>query len=178
MPSGRQHDMITVATGVALTPVVFYTGLSLGLTPHDSMGAAAAWGGAHLAGGMLLSPDLDNETIALKRWGVLGFIWAPYRRLIPHRSWVSHGLIIGGLIRVVYLLACLGLPILLYGLYDPPGAELFSVNLGRLFLYFSVTKYHIAMSLLLGIVTGSDAHVLADKVLRPGTTLRRMINKL
>ena len=48
-----------------------------------------------LAGGLWLSPDLDTRSNALRRWGPLGFIWWPYRLLIPHRSLWSHGPVLG-----------------------------------------------------------------------------------
>ena len=57
-----------------------------------------------LAGGLWLSPDLDTRSNALRRWGVLGFLWWPYRRLIPHRSLWSHGPVLGTSVRLGVLL--------------------------------------------------------------------------
>ena len=68
---------------------------------------------AFLFGGLWLSPDLDTRSNALHRWGRLGFIWWPYRRLIRHRSIWSHGPLIGTTVRLVNLLGWLILVILL-----------------------------------------------------------------
>ena len=61
---------------------------------------------AFFIGGHFLSPDLDTKSICLRRWGIFKSIWLPYRKLIPHRSILSHGLIIGTTIRLLYLLIC------------------------------------------------------------------------
>ena len=60
---------------------------------------------AFLVGGLWLSPDLDTRSNALHRWGPLGGIWWPYRRLIRHRSIWSHGPLIGTTTRLSLLLA-------------------------------------------------------------------------
>jgi uncharacterized metal-binding protein len=62
---------------------------------------------AHFLGGYWLSPDLDIKSRPFLRWSVLRFIWIPYQRLIPHRSPLSHAPVLGSLIRLVYLAACL-----------------------------------------------------------------------
>ena len=58
-----------------------------------------------LFGGLWLSPDLDTRSNALHRWGPLGGIWWPYRRLIPHRSIWSHGPLLGTAVRLLVLLS-------------------------------------------------------------------------
>ena len=54
--------------------------------------------------GLWLSPDLDTLSKPLKRWGIIKFLWWPYRKLIPHRSILSHGPFIGTTIRLCYLI--------------------------------------------------------------------------
>jgi len=49
----------------------------------------------------LLSPDLDLKSRPWKRWGVLRVLWLPYQR-IPHRHWLSHGVLVGSVGRVLY----------------------------------------------------------------------------
>tara|TARA_Y100001968_G_scaffold330080_1_gene380964 strand:- start:1893 stop:2267 length:375 start_codon:yes stop_codon:yes gene_type:complete len=55
-------------------------------------------------GGLWLSPDLDIHSEPAKRWGIIQFIWMPYRILIPHRSFFSHGPLIGSSLRISYLI--------------------------------------------------------------------------
>jgi uncharacterized metal-binding protein len=96
--SGKNHDRaILFASPVVLIAGCYQFGLELGTI------AAAA----HFLGGYWLSPDLDIKSRPFLRWSVLRFIWIPYQRLIPHRSPLSHAPVLGSLIRLVYLAACL-----------------------------------------------------------------------
>ena len=81
--------------------------LPLGLMVAWPLGLSAGviTAAAFLVGGLWLSPDLDTRSNALHRWGPLGGIWWPYRRLIRHRSIWSHGPLIGTTTRLSLLLA-------------------------------------------------------------------------
>jgi uncharacterized metal-binding protein len=57
----------------------------------------------------MFGPDLDIYSVQYQRWGWLKGIWLPYRRMLRHRSCLSHGLIIGTLLRLVYLGVWLGM---------------------------------------------------------------------
>jgi uncharacterized metal-binding protein len=57
----------------------------------------------YLFSGLMFGPDLDIHSQQYKRWGLLRWIWLPYRRSLRHRSVFSHGLIIGTIIRLLYL---------------------------------------------------------------------------
>jgi len=47
-------------------------------------------------GVMYLSPDLDLPRVGpVQRWGALKIGWAPFEKIIPHRSRWSHGWILG-----------------------------------------------------------------------------------
>ena len=96
MASGRDHDRATLTW---FLPIGLLTGWWLGWIN----GALSAL--AFLVGGLWLSPDLDVRSAALRRWGVLGAIWWPYRRLLPHRSLLSHGPLIGMALRLAWLSA-------------------------------------------------------------------------
>jgi uncharacterized metal-binding protein len=97
MPSGKVHDRITViGAGVA---VPFY--YLLAPQPKDLM-AGVTLIAATLFSGLLLSPDLDLDSSIYNRWGPLRFLWWPYQRLMPHRSYLSHSFVIGPILRVAY----------------------------------------------------------------------------
>ena len=81
----------------------FITGCWLGWSAGTMAGIS------FLLGGLWLSPDLDVQSRALKRWGPFGWIWWPYRRLLPHRSMWSHGPVIGMTVRLLWILLLLGL---------------------------------------------------------------------
>ena len=95
MPSGKTHDRITLW----LLPFLV---ISVYLTTKDSDITLLCACGFFL-GGLIFGPDLDIRSIHYKRWGVLRFFWLPYQKVIPHRSWLSHGLIVGTLVRLCYL---------------------------------------------------------------------------
>lgn len=88
--------MITLVTGVILAPVSWV------LLPDHSIGTALTISAAHLVSGLLFSCDLDIDSIEYERWGPLRVIWWPYKETVPHRSWLSHGLVIGPLLRLAY----------------------------------------------------------------------------
>jgi uncharacterized metal-binding protein len=95
MAPGRVHDRATL-----------HLALPYGLLwwPWLGPAGAALAGACFLAGGLWLSPDLDTRSRALGRWGPLAGIWAPYRRLLAHRSLGSHGPLIGTALRLSVLL--------------------------------------------------------------------------
>jgi uncharacterized metal-binding protein len=65
--------------------------------------------GGFMFGGLMFGPDLDIYSRQFQRWGVLRWIWLPYQKSLRHRSFLSHGPIIGTTLRVVYLTTFLAL---------------------------------------------------------------------
>ena len=94
MSTGRTHDQITLGS----LPLV--AGLSLGLTHNP--GITLSLSGAFLFSGLMFGPDLDIYSIQFQRWGPLKILWLPYQKAIPHRSWLSHGPVIGTALRLLY----------------------------------------------------------------------------
>jgi uncharacterized metal-binding protein len=103
VPDGRTHDALTLVAASFAAPIC------VGLTFDGNPGRAALALGSFLVSGLLFSDDLDTHSIEHERWGFLYVLWLPYQKLIPHRSWLSHGLIIGPLLRIVYFAVVLTL---------------------------------------------------------------------
>ncbi len=101
MPAGHVHDRITLSS----LPVV--GGLSLAATQSASqtLGLCTAF----LFSGLMFGPDLDIYSRQFRRWGPARVIWIPYQRLCKHRSWFSHGPLVGTVLRLIYLLSWLAL---------------------------------------------------------------------
>ena len=97
MPNAPTHDAITLVTAIGADIAYFR------LSPHPDPMLAALFTGAYLFAGYACAGDLDLNSREYNRWGLLRFLWWPYRTLVPHRSWISHGLILGGAIRAGYL---------------------------------------------------------------------------
>jgi uncharacterized metal-binding protein len=100
MASGRSHDRAT-----------WVLSLPFGLLwwPWLGLAGLACGGLAFLVGGLLLSPDLDTRSNPTRRWGPLRLLWWPYRRLLRHRSLLSHSPLLGTCGRLAYLAALVGL---------------------------------------------------------------------
>ncbi len=101
MPSGRTHDSITLWS----LPIV--AAATFGLTQSGNLTLLVS--GGFLFAGLMFGPDLDIHSQQYKRWGVLRWIWLPYRRSMRHRSIFSHGAIIGTIGRIFYLVAWIAL---------------------------------------------------------------------
>ena len=95
MPSGATHDRITLIS----LPIV--SGLTLWASRSASITLSLA--GSFLFSGLMFGPDLDIYSVQFKRWGILRWIWRPYQKSMRHRSWLSHGPIIGTILRLAYL---------------------------------------------------------------------------
>lgn len=101
MPSGRTHDAITFLIAAPTFGVTYYFTNSLLLAAAVTLGT--------LFGGLMFGPDLDIQSKQYTRWGVFRFLWLPYKVVFRHRSRLSHGIIFGTLIRVIYFAGVLSL---------------------------------------------------------------------
>jgi uncharacterized metal-binding protein len=99
MPGATVHDAVTVAA------ISFVNGVYWHIQPHQHVAAAFWFTGTFLVAGYACAGDLDVKSREHRAWGPLRIIWLPYRVLVPHRSWIAHGMVTGGLIRTAYL-AC------------------------------------------------------------------------
>jgi len=95
MTSGEDHDN---AIKVWTIPISIVLSLIFGW--RDGIIGGAAF----FIGGLWLSPDLDTNSLSFKRWGILKIFWWPYQKMIPHRSIISHGPLIGTFFRIGYLI--------------------------------------------------------------------------
>lgn len=145
MPNGRCHSAATISTAS-----VFLTYWSTG----------AAWAVFAAAGafvGLVVEPDLDQDfqaaplstmrqtggdTVA-KLWQLY---WTPYARLIPHRSMLSHGPIVGTIGRMLYLAPFYAVPVLVWSHYFGfPAAQIFGYFVGLAW----VDTMHFVMDFLI-----------------------------
>ena len=144
MASGRNHDRAIVWT----TPLVgavatVYQNIEIGLIVSVS----------YYFGGLCLSCDLDLVSRPYKRWGYLRWLWIPYQRLIPyHRHWLSHGVIVGSIVRLLYLAALL-LP--MWFLF--PGLQQIEWDI----------TWGKAIAFFLGVELSALNHLLLDGLLLP-----------
>ncbi|HLK55498.1 MAG TPA: metal-binding protein [Chthonomonadaceae bacterium] len=169
MPGARTHDLITVVTAAGAN-VAYFT-----LTPHADPTLAALFTVPYLFAGYACAGDLDLDSKEYRRWGPLRFLWWPYRVIVPHRSWVSHGLILGGVIRVLYLAVICTLLfwgglwlVSRFGPHLDPDAMTW--NAWTLLLHFGQGHPPWVIAALGGFILAGTAHSLADAI---STSLKR-----
>ena len=158
MPSGRTHDQIT------LMCLPWVGGLSLLVTFNPALALCLCCG--FLFSGLMFGPDLDIYSKQYQRWGPLRFIWIPYQKTLSHRSWLSHGPVMGTALRLIYLAVWASL---FLGL-----GELMAYSLGRGFGAMTQTlailerawRQHpqSCLTLLLGLELGAMSHSFSDGV--------------
>ncbi|OUL35136.1 metal-binding protein [Nostoc sp. T09] len=156
MPSGRTHDSITLYALPFVAGVTFWQTRSSNVTLLVS--------GGFLFGGLMFGPDLDIYSIQYQRWGFLRWIWLPYQKSLRHRSFLSHGPIIGTTLRVLYL-SCLLAIVAIFVLAI--AEKLWNIafiwqnvggTVGR-----SLTSYSTEfLALFLGMELGAMSHSLSD----------------
>lgn len=166
MPDARTHDLITVATGVVMTPVAYGYLSETMQRGHAEAVTLTLWlVGSHLVSGILFSPDLDLDSRIDNRWGVFYWIWRPYMRVIPHRHFFSHSLIFSPLLRLAYFYLVVTLLLFFWvwvmaqlGLVVPD----YHMQLYQYMRAWLSANPEVSAAVLLGFCTGSAAHTIAD----------------
>ncbi len=157
MPSGQTHDRITLWGLPWLVLCIYATTRSSKLT--------LIVGGAYLFAGLMFGPDLDIHSVQFKRWGCLRWIWLPYQKSLNHRSVLSHGLLIGTTIRILYLAAI----VLMLGVLGIALAQViwnFDWNWRSALVTGTQTLYQNyrleAIALFVGLEIGAMSHAFSD----------------
>jgi uncharacterized metal-binding protein len=173
MASYKTHDLVTLCSASVLGPVCYWAinryeptvwGYPFASTP---LLASLLMVSAYLFSGLLLSNDLDTQSRIYKRWGPLRLIWYPYQRLVTHRSILSHGILIGPLLRIAYLYVITELVLLIiYRIAMLTGFSLQMIDTGFR-MSANVLPYLLAhpqsgVPLLAGLILGGVAHSILD----------------
>ena len=178
MPNARTHDVITVVTGVVLAPFPYMNALAQGHLPATAGVDTAIFVSAHLLSGIMFSPDLDVDSAIDNRWGIFYWIWRPYMWLVPHRRWLSHGLILPPLLRLLYFGSVLSLlSIAAAWLFAQVGIVIPQYHLYVSRYLWGLTEQYPRESWLIifGFITGGAAHTIADWL---GTGGKRFLRAL
>jgi uncharacterized metal-binding protein len=159
MPSGKTHDRITLW----LLPLL----ISLSLLITRSSRVTLISSTCFIFSGLMFGPDLDIYSVQFKRWGKLSLIWLPYQKVLRHRSKLSHGFLLGTIIRLIYLSIWVAV------------GSIFLVAIAQVIWGFEwnwqkfltevttkiVSKYPIeAIAFFCGLELGAMSHYLADGI--------------
>ncbi len=164
MASGRRHDRATRLLA-----------LPFGLLCWPWLGpvGAAVGGLAFLVGGLWLSPDLDTRSRPTRRWGPLGLLWWPYRRMLSHRSLLSHCPFVGTALRLAYLAAVVALAAALLAPFGGPPPAWWLEQVTTLWQ----RQRPLLLTALVGLEASSWLHLLqdGDPIPRLPRPLRRLL---
>lgn len=155
MPSGSTHDRVTLWS----LPIV--AGVTFGQTRSSQITLFVSTG--YLVGGLILGPDLDIYSLHFQRWGLFKYLWLPYQQSLAHRSFLSHGPIIGTVVRIIYLttwIAVIGILVISIGQMWGAKWDL-SQFLDRLGGSLFVHKLEL-LSLFIGLELGAMSHYITD----------------
>ena len=140
MSSGQAHDIITIVTSI---PCICVIAFFFGIFP------ALYFGLAYLFAGFAFNGDLDILSQTYHRWLILKYIWIPYRRF-GHRSRLTHGFIIGTIIRLLWIA-----PIVIGILY------LCNVTY-PVFVSYLINHLGVFIWSIIGLESGAMSHTIAD----------------
>jgi uncharacterized metal-binding protein len=121
--------------------------------------------GGFLFSGLMFGPDLDIYSVQYKRWGWFRWIWIPYRSVIRHRSQLSHGLIIGTILRLLYISLII---LILSGMVAAIAYFFGYVNLQSVtnsqkpFLVWNQKYTQALLALIIGLELGAMSHSISD----------------
>jgi len=138
MPNYKTHDTITYLLLIFLIPISL---LYIGINIYSLIFIVS-----YIFSGLMFNGDLDCKSKPYYRWWIFRFVWIPYQSLFKHRSFFTHGIIIGTLIRLLYILI---IPSIFY----------FYEIIDFVWLY---PKFFVF--LLCGLEIGSISHTVADKI--------------
>jgi len=163
MASGQQHDR---ATWLLALPFGLLWGPWLGQT------GIAAGALAFLIGGLWLSPDLDTRSNPSRRWGPLRLFWWPYRRLLRHRSLLSHSPFLGSAGRLLYLATLIAGLALLFQPWGAPNPQQLVRSLQMLW----DEQRGLSLAVLIGVEASAWLHLIqdGDPLPRPPRLLQRI----
>ncbi|MGB3266819.1 MAG: metal-binding protein [Microcoleus sp.] len=156
MPSGRTHDRITLWS----LPLV--AALTFGRTQSSNLTLLVS--GSFLFGGLMFGPDLDIYSCQYQRWGWFKPIWLPYQKSLRHRSFLSHGPLIGTALRILYL----AIWIAVFGVLGLVIAEKIGNLAGNwqdavLGWGRSISEHYIEiLAVYIGLELGAMSHYLSD----------------
>jgi uncharacterized metal-binding protein len=157
MPSGKTHDRIT------LWLLPWFVGLTLLLTRSSRI--TLIFASCFVFSGLMFGPDLDIHSVQFKRWGKLSFIWLPYQKALRHRSKLSHGFLVGTVIRLIYLFSW----IIVTSIFLVEIGQIiwgFDWNWQQFFTQFTQSIFENrrkeAIALFWGLELGAMSHYLAD----------------
>jgi uncharacterized metal-binding protein len=144
MPNGKTHDKVTLI----ILPIIIIASIYF----LNNIGNFLILVLSYLFSSFMFNGDLDMNSKPYNRWFILKMIWIPYQLLFNHRSIFTHGIIIGTLVRLIYLSMFI-IPILYI-----------SKNLVLIKTFYNYAGIYKLVLVCIGLELGSAIHTIADKI--------------
>jgi len=141
MPNGKTHDKISYIFAILL---IFISTLVLNNIYHIILLNIS-----FLFSSFYFNGDLDCNSKVYNRWKIFKLIWVPYQEIFHHRSVFTHGIIIGTLVRAIYVGI---LPTILIYYYFGESTIILFINKNQTEIIF----------VLIGIELGNTIHTISD----------------
>jgi len=97
MPGYNTHRRFNYAVFLIMAALFYFRDLML-----FDMVQFFVLGAGFFAGTEFITPDLDTDSRAIKRWGAFSALWLPYRLLFRHGK-SSHNIVYGAVVRLLYI---------------------------------------------------------------------------
>jgi uncharacterized metal-binding protein len=178
MPGAQTHDVITVASGIALAPFSYAALVTLSQPPQVAAASTLLLIGGHMLSGIMFSPDLDLDSRIDNRWGIFFWIWRPYTWAVPHRNFWSHGLFLPPLLRLLYFyIVMIGLMIGIAWVCGRIGLVVpdYPARLTAALLRLARDHPREVLAFMAGFITGGAAHTIADWLVTGGKRYLRRV---
>ncbi len=140
MPGYNAHRIFNYAILIVIAALALYESIN----PKQLLALSVGF----YIGTDFLTPDLDTESTAIKKWGRFKVLFLPYKWTFKHRR-SSHNIIYGAVIRILYI--SIIILILYYIIFKSFPSET---------LFFSM--YFILF--FVGIIIANTLHVLLDAI--------------
>jgi uncharacterized metal-binding protein len=144
MPAYNIHRLFNYAIFIAIV-LFLYSGNILNFGPWHLIAITSGF----YIGTEFVTPDLDTDSAAFKRWGKLKILMLPYKWIFKHRQ-SSHNIIYGAIVRVLYITV---------------------IILGFYYLIFKSLPYDMMLPsvfviiFLSGIIAANALHVILDSMI-------------
>jgi uncharacterized metal-binding protein len=145
MPNGRTHDKISLITTPIIGTTCFY------ISNYDIKTTMIILI-SHMFASFMFNGDLDMNSKPYNRWWLFKMIWIPYQIMFHHRSYFTHGIIIGTIIRIIYVGI---IPLIIFVCYKWDITILFNM------IKSNIT---IIIYIFVGLELGNSVHTLSDKI--------------
>ena len=144
MPGYNTHRIFNYLIFIAVVLSLYYSGI-LHLSPVQLL----VIGLGFYIGTEFVTPDLDIDSSAYKRWGRLRILVLPYKWLFKHRQ-SSHNIFYGAIVRILYITAIIAVSHYLLFKSFPLENMLFPVHI---------------IIFLGGIIAANALHVILDAII-------------